>query len=95
MQGGSLSQVRFDSLLSFWRAQSRVGPSPGDAQDRFMHVDRPEVAGGFSGVWRELPLLSLLVVTQLVDGAPQTRAPYACLIDELLHRLQVAHDGVS
>lgn len=62
-----------------------MGPSPGDAQDRLMHVDRPEVAGGLSGVGRELPLFLLLVVTQLMDGSPQTRAPHACLIEELLH----------
>ena len=77
--------MRFDSLLSFWRAQSRVGPSSGDVQDCFMHTDRPEIAGGLSGVWRELPLLSLLVVTQLMDGSPQTCAPDVGLIDEPLH----------
>lgn len=62
-----------------------MGLRPGDVQDRFMHIDRPEVAGGLSGVWWELPHLLLLVVTQLVDGSPQTCAPNAGLIDELLH----------
>lgn len=38
-KGSPLSQVCLNPLLSFGRAQSRVGPSPGDPQHRFMHVD--------------------------------------------------------
>lgn len=72
-----------------------MGLSPGDTQDRLMHVHRPQVAGGLGGVWGELPLLPLLVVAQLVHGAPETLGSDEFLIDELLHRLQVAHDGVA
>ena len=75
----------FDPILPFWRAQSGVGLSPGDAQDRLVHVHRPQVAGGLGGVWGELPLLPLLVVAQLMHGAPEPEASHAHLIDELRH----------
>ena len=60
-----------------------------------MHVDTPQVAGGLGGVRGELPLLPLLVAAQLVHGAPETLGSDEFLIDEFLHRLQVAHDGVA
>ena len=60
-----------------------------------MHVDTPQVAGGLGGVWGELPLLPLLVAAQLVHGAPEALGSDEFLTDELLHRLQVAHDGVA
>lgn len=59
-----------------------------------MHINTPQVAGGFSSVWWELPLLPLLVAAQLVHRAPQPLGPDELLIDELLHWLQMAHDGV-
>lgn len=95
MQGGSLAQVHFDPLLSFCTAQSGVGLGPGDVQDRLVHIHGPEVASGLRGIGGELPPMLLLVVAQLVDGPPQTSASYARLTKEVLHRLQVAHDGVA
>lgn len=50
-----------------------------------MYINTPQVAGGFSGVWRELPLLPLLVAAQLMHRAPQSLGPDDLLIDELLH----------
>lgn len=50
-----------------------------------MNINTPQVAGGFSGVWWELPLLPLLVAAQLMDRAPQPLGPDELLIDELLH----------
>lgn len=60
-----------------------------------MHIDTPQVAGGLGGVRGELPLLSLLVAAQLVHRAPQPLGSDEFLTDELLHRLQVTHDGVA
>lgn len=94
-EGCSLLKVVFDSLLSFFRFQCGVGLSPGNPQNCLMHVDWPEIAGGLGGVGRELPSMALLIVAQLVDGSPQACTSHGCQIDELLHRLQVAHDGVS
>lgn len=59
-----------------------------------MHVNTPQIAGGFGGVWGELPLLPLLVAAELMDGSPQPLGSDQLLIDELLHRFQMAHDGV-
>lgn len=59
-----------------------------------MHVNTPQIAGGLGGVRGELPLLPLLVTAKLVDGAPQPLGSDELLIDELLHRFQMAHDGV-
>jgi len=59
-----------------------------------VHVNTPQIAGGLGGVRGELPLLPLLVAAELVDGAPQPLGSDELLIDELLHRFQMAHDGV-
>lgn len=59
-----------------------------------MHINTPQVAGGLGGVRWEFPLLPLLVAAKLMDRAPQPLGSDEFLIDELLHRFQMAHDRI-
>lgn len=50
-----------------------------------IYINRPEIARGFCGVGWEIPSTLLLVVTQLVDGAPEAVGMDGWHIYHLMH----------
>lgn len=63
-------------------------------QHFLVHVQGPQVAGSLCGVWGQFPAVSLLVVSQFVDGTPHS-APHRLDIDQLVCCSRERHDGIA
>lgn len=67
---------------------------PVDPQHFLVHIHWPQVAGTLCGVWWEFPTVSLLVVSQFMDGTPHA-AFHTVNIDQLMCCSCECHDGIT